>query len=338
MQATTLALVGGAHIHTPGFVKRLQARSDVRVRKVWDHEPARAQHWAAELGAETAASADAIWGDAEIAAVIICSETDRHESLTKAAAQAGKHMFVEKPLGLGGADAYRMAKAIEEAGVLFQTGYFQRGLPAHQFIRQQIRQGAFGQVTRLRMSNCHAAALEDWFTPEWTWMTDPAQAGSGAFGDLGTHALDIMMWMLGPARRVTGSVHTALGRYEDCDEYGEALIEFDNGAVGSLAAGWVDVANPITLVISGTEGYAYVRRGEVFFTSKVVDGADGELPWRDLPAARPHAFELFLDAVAGTQDVALVAAREAADRSAAMEAIYQGAQAGAWIKPQYETN
>ncbi len=98
MQATTLALVGGAHIHTPGFVKRLQS-SDVRVRKVWDHEPARAQHWATELGAETAASADAIWGDAEIAAVIICSETDRHESLTKAAAQ--RQAYVRRAVGSG---------------------------------------------------------------------------------------------------------------------------------------------------------------------------------------------------------------------------------------------
>ena len=145
------------------------------------------------------------------------------------------------------------------------------------------------------------------------------------------------MWLLARRGRPPADSH-ALGRYGDCDEYGEALIEFDNGAVGSLAAGWVDVANPITLVISGTEGFAYVRRGEVFFTSKAVDGADGESPWRELPAAWPHAFELFLDAVAGTQDVALVAAREAADRSAAMEAIYQGARAGAWIEPQYEIN
>ena len=162
MQATTLALVGGAHIHTPGFVKRLQARSDVRVRKVWDHEPARAQHWATELGAETVASADAIWGDAEIAAVIICSETDRHESLTKAAAQAGKHMFVEKPLGLGGADAYRMARTIDEAGV--RSDRYPARLPAHQFIRRRSTKG-HSVATRWheQLPRC---GVEDWFTPE----------------------------------------------------------------------------------------------------------------------------------------------------------------------------
>lgn len=335
MKAKELALVGAAHIHTPGFVKRLKARDDVRVKAVWDHDPEQAQRWALELDSNTVASVDAIWSDSSVDAVLICSETNRHEELVLAAAGAGKHMFVEKPLGIGGADAYRMATAIEQAGVLFQTGYFQRGLPAHQFIRQQIRQGGFGQVTRLRMSNCHAGSLEDWFTPQWTWMTDPVQAGVGAFGDLGTHALDIMMWMLGPVRRVAGSIHVATGRYGDCDEYGEALLEFDDGVVGSLAAGWVDVANSISLVISGTNGYAYVKRGEVFFDSKSVEGADGQTAWPDLPSAWPHAFELFLDAVSVSPDVALVAPREAAERSAAMEAIYQAAREGTWREPVY---
>ena len=338
MQVKQVALVGSAHIHTPGFVKRLQARDDVRVASVWDHDPVRAARWARELNAAAVDSTDDIWADASVEAVIICSETNRHEDLVLSAAQAGKHMFVEKPLGIGAADAYEMARAIERAGVLFQTGYFQRGLPAHQFIRQQIEQGGFGKVTRLRMSNCHAGSLEDWFTPQWTWMTDPVQTGVGAFGDLGTHALDIMMWMLGPARRVTGSIHVATGRYGDCDEYGEALLEFDNGVVGSLAAGWVDVANSISLIISGTKGYAYVQQGEVFFESSSIAGADGHTAWRDLPSAWPHAFELFLDKVIGSQNVVLVSPREAADRSAAMEAIYLAATEGTWREPLYEIN
>ncbi len=332
-----VALVGCAHIHTPGFVKRLQARDDVRVAAVWDHDAARAGNWATELGAAVVSSEDAIWDNDKIDAVIICSETNRHEGLVLAAADARKHMFVEKPLGLGAADAYHMARAIDGTGVIFQTGYFQRGLPAHQFIREQIKRGAFGQVTRVRMSNCHAGSLEDWFAPQWLWMTDPEQAGVGAFGDLGTHALDIMMWMLGPAQRVTGDLQSATGHYGEVDEYGEALLEFDGGVIGSLAAGWVDVANAISLVISGTQGYAYVRRGEVFFTNKAVEGADGETPWRDLPAAWPHAFELFLDAVTGAADVPLVSPQEAADRSAAMEAIYRSAKAGQWLEPNYET-
>ncbi|MCB0065371.1 MAG: Gfo/Idh/MocA family oxidoreductase, partial [Caldilineaceae bacterium] len=120
-----LALVGTAHIHTPGFVKRLQARDDVKVTKVWDHEFARADKWSTELGAQRVNDVSTIWSDSSLDGVIICSETDRHQPLVEAAAAAKKHMFVEKPLGIGAADAKAMAAAIRDAGLLFQTGYFQ---------------------------------------------------------------------------------------------------------------------------------------------------------------------------------------------------------------------
>lgn len=165
-------------------------------------------------------------------------------------------------------------------------------------------------------------------------MTDLQQAGVGAFGDLGTHSLDILMWLMGDVARVTASLHVATGRYGDCDEFGEGLLEFTNGVVGSLAAGWVDVAHPVNAIVSGTEGHAYIANDQVFFKSSHVEGADGKEAWTDLPAAWPHAFELFLDAAVGKTGVPLVGAREAADRSAVMEAMYQAAQQQTWLAPK----
>ncbi|MCX6047899.1 MAG: Gfo/Idh/MocA family oxidoreductase [Chloroflexi bacterium] len=329
-----VALVGCAHIHTPGFVKRLQARSDVKLVAIWDHDQERAQKWATETNAPVVTDLNEIWSNAAISAVIICAETNRHEPLVLAAAAANKHMFVEKPLGIGTDDAYKMADAIEKAGVIFQTGYFQRGNPVHLYLREQIQKGSFGKITRIRHSNCHSGSLGDWFTPQWLWMTDVEQAGVGAFGDLGTHSLDILMWLMGDVVRATASIHVATGRYGECDEFGEGLLEFKNGAVGSLAAGWVDVAHPISVIISGTEGHAYVANDQLFFQSSHVEGADGKTPWTALPTAWPHAFELFLDAANGKQGVELVGAREAADRSAVMEALYQAAQQQAWLAPK----
>lgn len=330
-----VALVGCAHIHTPGFVKRLQARDDVQVKVVWDQQKERAQKWAAELNSQIPDELDAVWSDDDVSAVIICSETNRHQPLVLAAAAAQKHMFVEKPLGLAAVDAYRMADAIEAAGLLFQTGYFMRGNPIHLFLKEQIEQGHFGHITRFRHTNCHAGSLGDWFTPDWLWMTDPAQAGVGAFGDLGTHSLDIMLWLMGGAAQVAATVQVVTGRYgENCDEMGEALIKFENDVIGSLAAGWVDVAHPVNLILSGTEGHAYVCNGELFFKSEHVAGADGKSPWTDLPEAWPHAFELFLDAVVGQEDVPLVSVREAAERSAVMEAMYEAAAKESWVTPK----
>ncbi len=336
-----IALVGCAHIHTPGFVKRIKERSDVHVKCVWDADRRRSDVWAAELGAPVVENPKKIWKDKEIRAAIICSQTDQHQKLVLAGAKAQKHLFVEKPLGMGSKDGYKMAAAIEKAGVLFQTGYFMRGSPIHLFLREQIRQGLFGKITRVRASNCHAGALGGWFDAkgddvghDWRWMADPSISGVGAFGDLGTHSLDILLWLIGDVTSATASVNTGTNRYEGCDETGEGLMTFANGTIGTLAAAWNDVANPVSLIISGTEAHAAIINGKLHLTTKKLEGADGKEPWTQLPAAVPAGLDSFLDAIAGRSDAALVRATEAAYRSAVMEAMYEGARKGKWIAPK----
>ncbi len=327
------AFVGCAHIHTPGFIKRILDRSDVVVKRVWDHDADRAIRRAGELDADYSEDLNLIWSDSEIESVVVCTETDRHLELVKAAAKAGKHLFVEKPLGMGAADAFEMADAIENSGLTFQTGYFMRGNPIHLFLKEQIAKGSFGKITRLRHTNFHSGSLGDWFTPEWLWMTRPEEAGIGGFGDLGTHSLDIMMWLLGDISRVAATMASTTGLYGDVDETGEALLRFDNGVIGSLGGGWVDVAHPVGLILSGTEGHAHVNSGDLYFQSSHVEGADGKSPWTDLPEPWPHAFELFLDAMTGKATAPLVTPREAAARSAVMEAMYLSAKEDTWVTP-----
>lgn len=326
-----VALVGCAHIHTPGFIERLNKRGDIQVKWVWDHDVERAARRAGELKSEVTGELATIWNDPSIEAVIICSETDHHEPLVLDGAASKKNLFVEKPLGMGGADAYKMARAIDDAGILFHTGYFMRGFAIHNFLREQIQKGIFGKITRARGSNCHSGSLGGWFDTEWRWMADPKQAGVGAFGDLGTHSLDILMWLLGDVASGTATVEVITGRYGDCDETGEAIFKFESGVVGTLAAGWVDVANPVTLLISGTEGHATVVDEKLYLTSKNVEGADGKSAWTQLPEAQTSGFDLFLDVVEGRKDAPLVTAQEAAARSATMEALYRGASEGRWV-------
>lgn len=328
-----LALVGCAHIHTPNFIKRLQARRDVRVVAVWDHDAARAGRTAGQLGAQTC-DLDAIWRDEGIAAAIICAETDRHPDLVLAAAAAGKHLFVEKPLGIAGREAQAMADAIERAGVRFQTGYFMRGQPVNRFLRDQIGRGSFGTITRVRLTNCHSGVQRGLFDTEWRWLADPAQAGFGGFGDLGSHALDLLLWLLGDTAElaaVTARVGNATHRYGDGDEYGEGMLAFTDGMIATIAAGWVSVANPITHEISGTGGHASVVNGDLYLQSEAIPGADGKRPWRELPEMQPHAFELFLDALVGKGDVPLVSPGEAARSCAVMEALYVATRRQEWV-------
>ena len=192
-----------------------------------------------------------------------------------------------------------MAEAIEKAGVPFTTGYAMRTSPPHLFIKDQIAQGGFGKITRVAASVCHNGSLGGWFDKEWRWMADPKIAGVGAFGDLGTHGLDLLMWLVGDVDSVAAEIKVVTGRYADCDETGEALIRFKSGVIGTLAAAWVDVANPMSLMVSGTEGHAAIFHGQLYFKSTKVKGADGSEPWTELPKGLPHPALMFLDAVAG---------------------------------------
>lgn len=327
----TMAFVGCAHIHTPSFVDLLKKREDVKVKWVWDHDTARAEKRARDLGARVTADAAEVWSDKEIQAVVICSETNRHRDLVLAGAKARKHMFVEKPLGITARESVEMAGAIEKAELLFTTGYFMRTDPKHIFLKEEIAKGNFGTITRARGSNCHSGSLGGWFDTEWRWMADPKIAGVGAFGDLGTHKLDILMWLLGDIEAATAQVKTVTGRYGECDETGEGMMRFKSGVIGTLAAGWVDVDDPVQLLISGTEAHAVVVNNQLFYNSKKA-GSNGKEPYSELPSAPKAPLHQFVDAVAGNKNQPLVTPGEAAARVAVMEAMYRGARQNTWVR------
>lgn len=327
-----VALVGGAHIHTPQYVDAMKRTKGIKPKYAWDRDTARGQKRAGELGCKAVTDLKEIWNDPEIAAVVICSETNQHHDLVLAAAHAKKHMFVEKPLGITAKESFAMASAIEGANLLFTTGYFMRTAPAHIFLKEQVEAGNFGKITRVRGSNCHSGSLGGWFDGEYRWMAEPKVSGVGAFGDLGTHSLDIMMWLMGGVETVTADIKIVTNHYPKCDESGEALLKFQNGVTGTLAAGWVDVDNPVTLQISGTQGFATISNGQLYYRSEKVKGADGSRPWTQFPVGTHPPIQQFFDALAGKPHNTLVKPSEAAARVAVMEAAYKGAQSQTWVK------
>ncbi len=328
-----VAFVGVAHIHTPEFVGILKKRSaEVTVKDVWDPDAARAKRVAATLGAAVVDDPAAVWADPAVTAVVICSQTVRHRDLVLAAAAAHKDVYAEKPIGMTAADAAEMAAAIDKAGVRFTTGYFMRSDPKLIFLRDQIAKGHFGTLTRIRGVNVHNGALGGWFDKDWRWMADPKQSGVGGFGDLGYHSLDAMLWLVGkPVDRATAVTSAGTGRYPGCDEYGEGLFTFHDGPVASLAAGWDDVSNPVTLEVCGTEGHATIVQDKLYFRSKHVVGSGEKKAWTDLPPATPIPIESWLDGLEGKPAGPMPSADEAAADTAVMSAMYDGAAKGTWV-------
>ena len=142
------------------------------------------------------------------------------------------------------------------------------------------------------------------------------------------------MWFFGDLESVTAEIKSVTSKYgPDCDETGEAMLRFKNGVTASFVAGWVDVENPVTTLISGTEGHAMIYRGQLFFKSSKVEGADGMKSWKKMPASLPCPLDQFLDAVTGKTGPGAVPAREAAARVAVMETLYRAAREHIWLAP-----
>jgi predicted dehydrogenase len=212
--------------------------------------------------------------DPAVDAVSITLPNALHREVAVAAAQAGKHVWVEKPVGLGLEDTEVVASAVREAGVLSAVGFCYRFAPAVQHARELIEAGAIGSVTHYR-----ATFLADYASDPRTaasWRFRRADAGSGALGDLMAHSVDMTHFLVGPIARLSGRTATVIPRRPaqtgegthftrgesgelvdvENEDWASALIEFSSGVVGSLEASRVIVGPHVRMRfdVHGSEG------------------------------------------------------------------------------------
>ncbi|MFO0046779.1 MAG: Gfo/Idh/MocA family oxidoreductase, partial [Armatimonadota bacterium] len=119
-----LAWVGTAHIHTPGFSNVVLKRKHT-CAGVWDHDKARAEKNAKNLGGEVK-TVEALVADRSVDGYIVCSETVHHLGLVEKLVKAGKPIFIEKPMGFNSSQSQAIYILLEDNKITFQTGYFSR--------------------------------------------------------------------------------------------------------------------------------------------------------------------------------------------------------------------
>ena len=168
---------------------------------------------------------------------------DAHAEPCIAAAQAGKHIFCEKPLGRTAEEARSMLDAVNKAGVRHMVAHNYRFVPAIVLARNLISSGKLGRIFHFR-----AVYLQEWIMdPNFpmTWRLDKAVAGSGTLGDLGSHIIDLARYLVAEPTRVMAMTKTFIderptangGRAKvDVDDAFVSLVEFENGALGTLEA------------------------------------------------------------------------------------------------------
>src|SRR3954470_14606313 len=154
-----------------------------------------------------------------------------HAGPTIAAAEAGKHVICEKPLGRDAAESYETWQRVAAAGVKHMCAFNYRFVPAVRLARQLIESGELGDIHHFR-----GAYLQEWGAADIAaWRFDKAEAGSGALGDLGAHVVDLARYLVGEITEVSARLATFWpGR--QVDDAVESVVAFENGAVGTIEA------------------------------------------------------------------------------------------------------
>lgn len=250
---------------------------------VADVDAATLAPWAAAYGfARWTTNWRDVIADPRVAVVDITTPNHLHAEMAIAAAEAGKHLYCEKPLATTAADAARIVAAVERAGVISLVGFNYLKNPAQAFAQQLIAAGELGEITLFR-GTFDQDFLADPAVP-FSWRLDRAQAGAGALGDLGSHTIALAHYLVGPIAEVCGLASTPIKtraapaggsgyaataslaapqRPVENEDLMELLLRFDNGAIGTLGASRIGVGRKLGLSyeIQGT-------KGSLFFTQE----------------------------------------------------------------------
>ena len=204
---------------------------DTRVALIHDSDQGRARDLAGQVGAEATTDAAALAGD-DIDVVVVCTPTPSHSDYVIMAAQAGKHVFTEKPMARTMEQGRAMLAAVAEAGVTFMVGHVVRWFPEYASAREIIQSGDIGEVAVARVSriNTQPTGVDAWFK-------DYAQSG-GVLLDMAIHDIDWLLWTLGPAERVYG---VGCPDRMPLLDYALVTIRFRSGAIAHVEGSWADL-------------------------------------------------------------------------------------------------
>jgi predicted dehydrogenase len=270
-------------------------------------------------GCRAAGSAEELLADPEVQGVLIVTPHSTHLPLVEAAAAAGKHVFVEKPLTLTLDEARRAIVATERAGVTLQVGHHRRRLGATRRLHGMVDGGALGTLVALEGNLSGPIALGQ----RAQWRRDPREAPVGGMTSYGVHVVDTLHYLAGPIRRVS-AFSRAVADTSGLDDVSVITCEHADGPLSTLTTSTV-VPTTQTVGAYGTDAaawslqdgarLAFQRRDEKAPATEDVAPVDALAEQMDefarcaLGEARPET--------GGPEAAAVVAVSEAIERSVA---------------------
>lgn len=359
MEKVKVGIIGCGGIangkHLPAL-KTLSEKGRVELVAFCDIIEERAQKAAKEYGAPDAkvyTDYKELIKDPSIVTVHVCTPNRSHSFISIDAMRAGKHVLCEKPMAKTFAEAQEMVKVSKETGKILTIGYQNRHRPDSHFLKAACEDGELGEIYFAK-----AHAIRRRAVPTWGVFMNEYEQGGGPLIDIGTHALDLTLWMMDnyEPRMVVGKAYKELGRSATTD-FGNAFgnwnpeeytvedsafgfIQMKNGATIILESSWalntLDVGEAQT-TLCGTKAGADMKDGVRIngvrhnqqYTEQTTFGAGGVAFFEGGEAQTPEVVEanIFYDAVTKGTELC-VKPEQAMVVSQILEAIYKSSETG----------
>jgi predicted dehydrogenase len=353
MKTVNVGIIGCGGIAFGKHMKSLATIEEVRQVAFYDPILSRAEEAKAKFGTQDAkvySDIESFLKDASVEVVHICTPNNSHAELTIAALEAGKHVNCEKPMAHTAADARRMYEASLKSDKKLTIGYQNRFRLDSQYLQKACRDDELGEIYF-----AEALAVRRRAVPTWGVFLDGELQGGGPLIDIGTHALDLTLWMMDnyEPHMVVGKTYRKLADTENAanawgpwdpkkfqvEDAAFAMIIMKNGASIMLKSSWaLNVADPdeAKCILSGTKGGADMKDGlringekyGTLFTNHVMTEMKG-VAFFEGAEVNPADAEMrsWIDAILYDREP-VVTPKQAMVVSEILEAVYESEKTG----------
>lgn len=348
-----IGIIGCGGIAFGKHMPALQKQANAEMVAFCDVEEERAHNACKTFGSEGAkvyTNYLELLADGSLDVVHVCTPNDSHAEISIAALESGKHVMCEKPMAKTAADARRMVEAAKRTGKKLTIGYQNRFRSDSQYLKSLCEEGTLGDIYYAK-----AHAIRRRAVPTWGVFLDEDKQGGGPLIDIGTHALDLTLWMMNnyKPKAVLGTAFHKLSQKANAanawgswdpakftvEDSAMAMITMENGATIMLESSWAInmlKTGEAKTTLCGTEGGADMEDGlringeknSKLFTNRIelesggVDFYDGS---KDDPAALEA--KLWLQAIENDTEP-LVTPEQACVVSEILEAVYESSKTG----------
>lgn len=335
-----------------GMIAGFHARAiadiaDAKLVGCYNRTAPKAEKLAAEFGGDVYTDLDEMLARDDLHVVTICSPSGAHMETCVAAAKAGKHVIVEKPLDVTLERCDAMIDACDASGVKLATIFPSRFHQSSKLMKQAVDAGRFGQLAL-------GDAYVKWFRTQeyydsgaWrgTWQFD----GGGALMNQAIHSVDLLLWLMGPAVEVMGYIATLAHERIEVEDVATATVRFANGALGVIEATTAGFPGSLKKIeLTGSQGTAILEEEDII-KWEFAQSLDSDAHLRETmlgrtktgggaadPAAIGHhahseLFRDFLEAIRDDRPPA-IDGREGRRSVELILAIYESAKTGKAVK------